>query len=95
MTNNEENKPVPDSLDITEETDKREDWIIVFTPEFAESLVGLTKENAVKTIKDVSPNLLCRVRSVDGKGIIGTADFRMDRANIHLVNNIVTKVTIG
>lgn len=74
--------------------DDDDDFQPIVPPEsFLDSLIGKTKEDAALLIATMK--MRTRIRSVDGMGTIGTADFRTDRVNIHLVKNIVTKVTIG
>ncbi len=55
--------------------------------------VGLTREEALEKAKKEKKK--CRIRSIDGKGTIGTADLDLDRLNFHLENNIVKEVTKG
>lgn len=59
----------------------------------AESLVGLTEEEAVAKITD--SGMRVRVRSKDGESFMGTCDYRMDRVNLHIENGKVTKASIG
>lgn len=56
-------------------------------------LVGLTKEEAVAKLTAAGSRY--RIRMVDGQGCVGTCDYRLDRFNLILENNIVTKVTMG
>lgn len=74
--------------------DDEDDFQPLFPPKnFLETLIGKTKEDASLLISTFK--MRTRIRSVDGMGTIGTADFRQDRVNLHLVNNIVTKANIG
>lgn len=57
-------------------------------------LLGLLGEDAVLKIKEMGFNC-CRVISLDGKGVAGTADYREDRVNIELTNGFVTSARIG
>lgn len=59
----------------------------------AESLVGLTEEDAM--VKIAESGLRTRLRSKDGQSFMGTCDYRMDRVNLHIENGKVTKASIG
>ena len=58
-----------------------------------ENLIGLTKEAAIAKCK--ADGFKVRVRTEDGKGLMGTCDYRMDRFNLHIDNGLVTSVTKG
>lgn len=57
------------------------------------NLIGLTLEQAEVIIKSAS--MKPRLKSKDGQHFIVTMDLRNDRVNLTVVNNLVTKATIG
>jgi hypothetical protein len=62
-------------------------------PEFLNTLVGLTEEDAVLKIKEAG--LRSRVRTRDDKSFMVTMDYREDRINLYIQNNHIIKATIG
>ena len=56
-------------------------------------LIGLTETDAVAKIK--AAGMKSRVRVRDGQAFIGTADYRLDRVNLSVANNLVTGATLG
>jgi cyanophycinase-like exopeptidase len=56
-------------------------------------VVGMTENEATAAL--MAAGFTARVMSVDGKSLVGTADFRTDRANLALRDGKVTKVSIG
>lgn len=56
-------------------------------------LIGLTHEEAVKLAKE--NGFATRIREEDGKGFMGTTDYRTDRINLHITNCKITKVAKG
>lgn len=61
--------------------------------ELIESLIGKSEEEArnIALFNGYTP----RVRVRDGKGLIGTADFKMNRVNFIIENDKVTEVKFG
>ena len=55
--------------------------------------IGLTKENAIKLAK--SNNVQSRITEEDGVGRMVTMDYRKDRVNFSVENNIVTAAKVG
>jgi hypothetical protein len=53
-----------------------------------EELIGKTVEEA----KAEHPAMRIRVMKLDGKGQIGTADYRTDRINVAVEDGIITEV---
>lgn len=60
---------------------------------FLDCLLGLTEDEARD--RCTSAGLRMRVRRIDGKGMVGTNDFRNDRVNVHLDRGLVTKAHPG
>ena len=61
---------------------------------FLETLVGLTEEEAFDRCN--SAGVACRTRTRGGKGMVGTADYRNDRVNLHLgENGLVLRASTG
>lgn len=58
-----------------------------------DSLVGKPEREAIEALK--SSGWTVRIRSRDGEFFMGTEDMRTDRANIHIVDGQITKITIG
>lgn len=56
-------------------------------------LIGMTLEEALVYAEE--NNIKSRVVSVDGESRIVTSDFRIDRVNLTIENNIVTKLAAG
>jgi hypothetical protein len=56
-----------------------------------ENLIGLTLELAKKKLK----NKNYRIVRIDGVGMIVTCDFRPERVNLEIENNIVVRVYGG
>ena len=56
-----------------------------------ENLVGLTLESAREELKDKD----YRVVKIDGVGMMITCDFRSDRVNLEVENNIIVRVYGG
>lgn len=61
--------------------------------ELIPTLIGKTLDEARNLTNE--KELAHRVRSIDGKGCIGTCDFKPARLNYHIENNIVTRITLG
>ena len=57
------------------------------------SLVGLTEVEALDEI--AHNNMKVRIRNRDGQAFMGTCDYRMDRVNLNIKNNLVVSATIG
>jgi len=57
------------------------------------SLLGLSKEAAIDIIHN--HGMKSRVTSEDGKPLIGTRDYRLDRVNLNIEQGKVTKASIG
>lgn len=62
-----------------------------------EKLVGMSEEEAKKLALDNGFKFRCMLRVIDGKSIpmVGTMDFRKDRINYHVEDEVITKVYIG
>lgn len=58
-----------------------------------EDVIGMEKQAAIDFCK--TQGVKVRVRSEDGKSFIGTADYRMDRINLHIENGKVVKANRG
>lgn len=56
-------------------------------------LVGMTRENATKTLKEM--DLDVRATRIDGVGQIGTCDYRLDRVNLWVEKGLVTNAYPG
>jgi hypothetical protein len=56
-----------------------------------EELVGMDYETAVVLLKDENWRVVVR----DGKGYVITCDFKPERLNLEIENNIITKVYGG
>ena len=56
-------------------------------------IIGKTVEQAEKELQSI--DMIARITMLDGEGQIGTCDFRMDRANLTVENNIVTEISVG
>lgn len=52
-------------------------------------LIGKTVEEA----RTLRPGYRIRVGRIDGEPCICTRDYRLDRINVHLENNVIVKVT--
>lgn len=63
------------------------------TPEILVAVINLPVEEAIVKIKEAG--FRARIRSEDGVGRIGTADFRTDRVNLIVVSGTVTEARIG
>ena len=63
------------------------------TQESADSLIGLTEDEATKVAAE--RGWAVRVAMRDGEPFMLTMDYRQDRVNITVVNNLVTSVVIG
>lgn len=55
------------------------------------NLIGQTLDSAEKELK----NRIFRIVKIDGKGMMITCDFRPDRLNLEIENNIITRVYEG
>ena len=55
-----------------------------------QGLIGLTPEVAAKVCEANGYRL--RVRTRDGQGMVGTADFRQDRINVAVDKGIITAI---
>ena len=58
-----------------------------------QDVIGMEKEAAIDLCKNQGVKV--RVRSEDGQSFMGTADYRMDRINIHIQDGKVVKATRG
>ena len=58
-----------------------------------QDLIGLTEEDAVNKV--AGAGMKCRIRSRDGNPFIGTCDYRLDRFNLTIEKNLVTKASLG
>ena len=56
-----------------------------------ENLVGLTLKSAKENLKDRD----YRIVRIDGVGMMITCDFRSDRVNLEVENNIIVRVYGG
>lgn len=56
-----------------------------------ENLVGLTLKSAKENLKDRD----YRIVRIDGVGMMITCDFRTDRVNLEVENNIIVKTYNG
>lgn len=56
-----------------------------------EELIGLTLESAREILKDKK----YRIVRIDGKGMMVTCDYRPERLNLEIENNIITKIHNG
>jgi len=56
-----------------------------------EKLIGQTLNSAEKELK----NRIFRIVKIDGQGMMVTCDFRPDRLNLEIENNIITRVYEG
>jgi hypothetical protein len=63
---------------------------IMMTIEDFADLIGLTLEDAESVLK--TKDMVIRPTQEDGEHLCGTADFRMDRVNVAIKNNIVTSI---
>lgn len=63
------------------------------TPEILVSVINLPLGEAIVKIKEAG--FRARIRSEDGVGRVGTADYRTDRVNLHVVDGVVTEAGIG
>lgn len=56
-------------------------------------LIGVEIKSAIKDLdrEDVD----YRIVSIDGKGMIITCDFKMERLNLYVVDNKITNITLG
>lgn len=63
------------------------------TPDILVAVIKLPVEEAIVKIKEAG--LRARIRSEDGVGRVGTADFRMDRVNLEIESGIVTNAFMG
>jgi len=59
----------------------------------AAALVGMNKDSAIACLKTLSANY--RIAQEDGEDFALTMDYRMDRVNLSINKNFVTKATIG
>jgi hypothetical protein len=69
------------------------DIVQELTQESADSLTGLTEDEAKKVATERGWSI--RVAMRDGEAFMLTTDYRQDRVNITVVNNLVTSVQIG
>ena len=53
-------------------------------------LIGLSLEEAEGVLS--ARNMVIRPTQEDGEHLCGTADFRMDRVNVAIKNNVVTSI---
>lgn len=58
-----------------------------------QDVIGMDKQAAIDLIN--GQGLKVRVRSEDGQAFMGTADYRMDRINLHIEDGKVTKANRG
>lgn len=58
-----------------------------------QEVIGMEKQAAIDLIK--GQGLKARLRSEDGQSFMGTADYRMDRINLHIQSGKVIKATRG
>jgi predicted small lipoprotein YifL len=69
------------------------DIVQELTQDSADSLIGLTEDEAKKVATERGWSI--RVAMRDGEAFMLTTDYRQDRVNITVVNNLVTSVQIG
>jgi hypothetical protein len=69
------------------------DIVQELTQDSADSLIGLTEDEAKKVAGERGWTV--RVAMRDGEAFMLTTDYRQDRVNITVVNNLVTSVQIG
>lgn len=60
---------------------------------FIATLKNRPREEVIKEIN--MKGMIARVVSVDGQGMMGTRDYRLDRVNLDLVKGIVCRIHIG
>jgi len=65
----------------------------MLTEEEVAKLTGKSFSVAKKVI--VLADMTYRITSKDGEQYMGTCEFRPDRINLHIVNDLVTKASIG
>lgn len=58
-----------------------------------QEVIGMEKQAAIDLI--TGQGVKCRVRSEDGQSFMGTADYRMDRINLHIQDGKVIKANRG
>lgn len=57
------------------------------------SLVGLTEQEALEEVAHF--NMKARIRNRDGQALEESRDYRRDRVNLNIKNNLVVSATIG
>lgn len=63
------------------------------THSILKEVVGLTETEAVAKID--AAGMKSRIRSKNGQAYVGTCDYRMDRVNLTIEKDLVTKATLG
>jgi hypothetical protein len=84
--------PDPDSS-VSFPSDEELQEQLVRSEAFAETLVGLTENDAIAAI--VAEGLVARVVARDGEYFMVTEDYSVSRINLEIENDRVTRATVG